>query len=235
MLETELYLPVQQYLEDLGYQVMGEVKHCDVAAIKDDEVIVVELKTSANITLLVQATDRQSIADKVYVALPRPKKMGKPWRGIQRVIKGLGLGLILVQESPLGLSAIPIIEAETKVRRHNSRKRKLLIAELKSRKSKGNIGGSVGKKLMTAYKENAILIACCLDEYGDSKPKILRSYGTGAKTLSILYSNHYGWFDRVERGVYGLSDKGRKEYLAYSEMVSISKQFLKKNAAESTC
>ena len=70
MLESDLYQPVKDYLEKHGYTVRGEVKHCDMVAIKGDELIVVELKTGANMTLLVQATERQSISDSVYVAIP---------------------------------------------------------------------------------------------------------------------------------------------------------------------
>ena len=51
MLETELYLPVKAFLEAQGYRVRGEVKNCDIAATKDDELLIVELKTSANMTL----------------------------------------------------------------------------------------------------------------------------------------------------------------------------------------
>ena len=42
--EKDLYGPVRDYLENLGYQVKGEVKDCDIAALRDGELIVVELK-----------------------------------------------------------------------------------------------------------------------------------------------------------------------------------------------
>jgi len=32
--------------------------------------------------------------------------------------------------------------------------------------------------------------------------------GTGPKTLSILRFNAYGWFERVDRGVYGVAAHG---------------------------
>ena len=77
MLESDLYLPVKDYLEKHGYRVRGEVKNCDVVATKEDDLIVVELKTSVSMTLLVQATERQSISDSVYVAVPKPGKSNR--------------------------------------------------------------------------------------------------------------------------------------------------------------
>ena len=226
MLETELYLPVAAYFDSLGFKVRGEVKNCDVAGIKDDELIVVELKTSANMTLLVQATERQAFADKVYIAIPKPKKTGKAWRGIQRVVKRSGLGLLIVQESPLGVSALKLFDPDPIRVRRNNKKRQAIITELESRVSDSNIGGSVGIKLMTAYKENAILIACYINRFGESKPAEMRSFGTGKKTLAILSSNHYGWFERIKRGVYGLSEKGFEEALGYGEVCEASEKYL---------
>ena len=41
--ETELYPPVKAYLEANGYTVRAEVLGCDVVALKDDDVVAVEL------------------------------------------------------------------------------------------------------------------------------------------------------------------------------------------------
>ena len=73
MLETDLYKPVYDYLVRQGYTVHSEVKNCDITAIKGEELIVVELKTSFNLKLLAQGAKRQRIADSVYVAIPVPK------------------------------------------------------------------------------------------------------------------------------------------------------------------
>ena len=70
MLETDLYPPIKTYLELNGYQVNAEVKDCDIVASKENDIIVVELKTSINLTLLAQAVLRQSISDSVYIAVP---------------------------------------------------------------------------------------------------------------------------------------------------------------------
>ena len=38
--ESDLYGPVRDYLTGLGYEVKGEVKDCDIAAVRDGEMIV---------------------------------------------------------------------------------------------------------------------------------------------------------------------------------------------------
>jgi len=35
--ETDLYAPVKQFLEDLGYEVKSEVHDCDVVAVRQDQ------------------------------------------------------------------------------------------------------------------------------------------------------------------------------------------------------
>ena len=95
--ETDLSEPIKSYFKQKGYQVQAEVKNCDIIASKNDELIVVELKTSANMTLLIQATARQSISKHVYLAIPEPaKRKGTHWKGIVRVVSALDLGLLVV-------------------------------------------------------------------------------------------------------------------------------------------
>lgn len=72
--ESDLYGPVRDYLAGLGYEVKGEVKDCDVTAMRDGELIVVELKKGFTLELVYQALDRQRVADGVYVAVPLPKR-----------------------------------------------------------------------------------------------------------------------------------------------------------------
>ena len=70
--ETDLYKPIQNYFIQRGYEVYGEVKNCDVTAVKGEEIIIVELKRSFNLGLLMQAVQRQKVSELVYVAVPRP-------------------------------------------------------------------------------------------------------------------------------------------------------------------
>ncbi|WP_232772440.1 hypothetical protein [Psychromonas sp. Urea-02u-13] len=81
----------------MGFEVKGEIKDCDIAAQKDDQLIIIELKLNLNITLLLQAVDRFSLSDIVYIAIPKQctlyKKQSKQ---VKKLIKRLGIGLMIV-------------------------------------------------------------------------------------------------------------------------------------------
>ena len=219
MLETELYAPVKQYLEGHGYTVRGEVLGCDLVASRDDDdLIVVELKTSANMQLLVQATDRQRITDSVYVAVPAPKRANRRWRGVLRVLRMLELGLLIVHFGPAGPRTELVFDPGPYERQKRKRRRRAVIREIAQRSGDHNVGGSNRRPLVTGYRENAIQIACYLLHSGPTSPRALRARGTCAKTGPILSANHYGWFKRVERGVYALTDQGRADLDLYPEL-----------------
>jgi hypothetical protein len=69
MAETDLYRPVKQFLEAQGYAVKGEIGPCDVVAVRGGEApVVVELKERLSLSLILQAVDRLTVSDTVYVA-----------------------------------------------------------------------------------------------------------------------------------------------------------------------
>lgn len=226
MQETELYEPVKQYLESNGYCVTAEVVNCDLAATKNDELIIVELKTAVNIRLLIQATDRQQIADSVYVAVPEPSRRNNHWRGIKRVLQRLELGLLVVTFGPMGPRVDRELDPLPDKKVKSNRKRRAIITELSERSGDYNLAGSTGRKLVTAYRENAILIACCLARFGPMTPRALREAGTGPRTLGILSNNHYGWFQRIERGVYQITAQGIQDLESYPEICKRSNDFI---------
>ena len=108
--ESDLYGPVRDYLENLGYQVKGEVKDCDIAALRDGELIVVELKRGFTLELIYQALDRQRVADGVYVAVPLPRRgyMAPHIRDMERLCRRLELGLIFVGFTSKGLPQVDV-------------------------------------------------------------------------------------------------------------------------------
>lgn len=219
--ETDLYGPVRDYLLAQGYTVRSEVLGCDIAAMKGDDLIVIELKLNCSTELLIQAARRQRITDSVYVAVPRP--VGTPiskWRGIQHLLRRLEVGLILVSYA----GKVPRVDVAFHPvpfdRKKQKTKRRAVIQEISGRSGDLNQGGSTRRRLVTAYREQAIHIACLLDILGPQSPKFLRSQGTGLKTLGILYDNVYGWFARVDRGVYGLTAEGKTALADYPELVA---------------
>lgn len=225
-LEVDLYKPIKKYFLCEDYQVFGEVNDCDIAAIKDDEIVIIELKLTLSVDLLIQAAKRQRLTDQVYIAIPRPKGRlnSKQWRDKCHLVKRLELGLILVSfqgnraNAEILFHPTPFNRSQSKGQ--NKRKRQALMKEMEGRSADYNVGGSNRTKIMTAYKENCIQIACYLEHFGSLSPKDLKEKGTGSKTSSILTKNYYGWFERVKRGVYVISEKGKekvKEYQALSD------------------
>lgn len=226
--ETDLSKPVQEYFEALGYTVHCEVKNCDITALKEEELIIVELKLGFNIQLLYQATQRQCVADKVYIAIPRPKK-GKwstNWDKMCHVLRRLELGLIIVHFN----TDIPVLEVVFEPepfevrRRHKGRKD--ILKEATSRYINYNEGGSVQRKLMTAYKDSSIHIACCFEKYGPLTTKRLQQLGTCEKTYSILTKNFNGWFEKLGRGIYNISQKGKTDLAKFTELAEVYRKLL---------
>jgi len=209
--EADLYEPIARYLSELGYTVRGEVMDCDIAATRGDELVAIEMKRSFSTALLVQATKRQRMTDSVYVAVPRPKR-GRQWNGFRHLLRQLELGLIFVSFGRRKKPRVEVVFHPVPYQRQKRKRvRRAVLREMEGRSGDFNCGGSTRQKIVTAYRENAIQIACYLDAMGPMSPKQLRDLGTGSKTLSILYSNFYGWFERVDRGVYALRARGREE------------------------
>jgi len=220
--EADLYEPIQKHFSKQGYRVNGEVHDCDLTAVKDEELIIVELKLNLNIDLLLQATRRQRLTDLVYIAIPKPKRISrKRWNDIIQLVRRLELGLIIVSlagnRKKIEFKVHP--EPYKRMTSKNTRKKAALIKEIEGRSADYNIGGSNKTKIMTAYKENCIQIACYLEKLGQMSPKALVALGTGDKTPLILQKNYYKWFERVERGIYVITEQGKADLENYPELV----------------
>ena len=153
--ESDLYGPVRDYLAGLGYEVKGEVKDCDVTAMRDGELIVVELKKGFTLELVYQALDRQRVADGVYVAVPLPKRgyMSPQVRDMQSLCRRLELGLIFVGFTSRGIPQVDVAvhPKEASAPRRDKKRRLAVIREHESRTGSVNTGGVSRKKILTAY------------------------------------------------------------------------------------
>ena len=209
--ETDLYAPIRAFLEEEGYQVQAEVKHCDIAAVKDGQLVVVELKKTFSLKLVYQALERQSLTDQVFVAIPRPKKgqREKPWRDMLRLLKRLELGLLTVAlDSPLQTVDV-VLEPSDSLAWKNRKKREQVQAEMENRQMDVNVGGMTRRKIITAFREKSIRLACILEREGQISTAALRERGM-EDCVGVLSRNFDKWFQRVEKGVYTLSEKGRE-------------------------
>lgn len=219
--ETALYGPIKQFFEGQGFVVRSEVNGCDLAAVRDEDLVLVEMKSSFNLTLVLQGIDRQQLGDTVYLAVDRAhcRRPQRRWRTIQRLCSQLGLGLITVDlgQSPGRVEVI--IEPQLPEVRRNRRKRRAVLREFHHRSGDHNVGGSTQQPIVTAYRENALAIARYLLEHQPATVAQVRS-GTGIhRSGKILQHNHYGWFARVRHGTYALSDAGSEALQAYVHVI----------------
>jgi hypothetical protein len=210
--ETDLYPPVKEFLEKQGYTVKGEVQDCDVVGIRDGDIVVVELKITANLKLLYQANDRKAMTDAVYIALPDDAVVLRrtQYSDFLKLIKRLGIGLLIV--SP-GSGLISAVEdpSEYTPRKLSKRKSKLL-REFNELVGDPNDGGSNRRQgRMTAYRQKALGITTYLLENGPSKASSVRDALGNEKARDILYSNVYGWFEAHGKGIYSISPRGESE------------------------
>jgi hypothetical protein len=234
ILETDLYKPIHDLLVQQGYTVRSEVHGCDVTAVKGDELVIIELKCSFNLTLLTQAVKRQRMADSVYVAIPRPKggMFSEGWKDNCFLLRRLELGLITVSfkgETPFVEIAFHPAPFDTgKSKQVSKGKRRSLLNEIGRRHGDFNTGGSTRRKLMTAYKEDSIHIGCLMEKFGPLSPRRLKELGAVEKAPSILQQNFYNWFERVARGSYDLSPQGRKCLEDYPELAEYYRKEIEK-------
>lgn len=220
MTEKELYQPVCSLFEKRGYKVNAEVRDCDMTAVRDDEFIIVELKKNLSVNLLAQGIKRQKTGADVFVAVPKPKQYSfRKFRSIFSVLKKLELGLIFVSLRGEYSFAEIVFEPKPYTSTYkNYKKRKEIMEEINGRTIETNTGGVTGTKIVTAYTEKCIHIACILDIYGDMSPKQIRDMGGADNTYTILRSNVYGWFEKKDKGIYGITQTGRTGLMDYPEL-----------------
>jgi len=204
-LESDLYAPVKALLESQGYSVKGEVRGCDVVGVRgDDPPVIVELKRAFGLGLVLQGVNRLALSDTVYLAVGAwPKNM----RDVKKLCRRLGLGLLVVAEGRADIALDPTPYKPRQDKRRLGR----LLGEHKRRVGDPNLGGSTTKvPMMTAYRQAALRCAGLLAEKGPMKVAALRVAADAANAASILRDDFYGWFERVERGVYALTPAGRR-------------------------
>lgn len=221
MKETELYAPIKAYLEGQGYEVKAEIKDCDLVAVRGvEEPVIVELKLSLSIALMMQGIDRQAITDAVYVAVPTGK--GKRWasqaKDAVKLCRRLGLGLISVRLDRTPPSILVHCDAGPYKPRKIKPRKEALLKEFERRVGDPNTGGQTRRKIITAYRQDALRIAVALVG-GPNKPRILAKELGVEKAATILRSDHYGWFERIDRGVYELRPAGVEALEAYADVV----------------
>lgn len=236
--ESELYTPIKKHFEVLGYHVRAEVRHCDMVAIQPNEPeahpIIIELKSSFNVTLLLQAMERMKLSPYVYVAVAKKKSSHSSHSvpALQNLCKRLGLGFLLVtfykrkepfvatichppnyaeKDEPM-YKPKPIKTVKTRAAR--------LVREFHARSGDYNVGGVTKQPLVTAYREKALRVVIAL-QTGPLRAATIRSKTGVDDAASVLQRNYYGWFVRQGRGIYALTPVGYAALTQYAETIAL--------------
>jgi len=228
MKEIDLYKPVKTLFTNIGYSVKGEVKDVDLVATSDDGdiVIMVEFKLQFGLKLILQAINRQKMTDFVYVAIPKPPSKVMKSKGFKEkihLLRRLELGLIFVTIEPTHEYAQIIEEprpySRTIAISRNKRKKESILAEMNKRHGDFNLGGTNGK-VMTAYREQALIIAYYLKD-GPKTVADIRELTHNDKAGTILLRNYYNWYEPIERGIYAISYNGLDSLEVFADLLSI--------------
>jgi hypothetical protein len=218
--ETTLYAPVKAFLERQGYTVKGEIWRCDVLAVRGEEPpVVVELKTSMTMELVLQGIDRLAVAETVYLAVPAPTGSSLVFDGrFIKLLRRAGLGLLTVQAHRGAQAKVEAVLDPVPYRpRPNKKRTSRLLGEFQRRVGDPNAGGSTHRvKLVTAYRQEALRIASILAARGPQKVAVLRADAEAPKAGPMLQDDVYGWFERVERGIYALTPAGQTALMTFA-------------------
>ena len=227
--EAELYPPVKAFLEAQGYEVKSEVTGCDLVARRHGEPpVIVELKTAFTLPLVLQGVDRLALSDTVYLAVGIPAKPapGSLWRrerrSILKLCRRLGLGLLAVHEPTVRKDALvePMLDPTPYQPRPNKRRQGRLLREFAHRVGDPNTGGTNQRPIVTAYRQDALRCAAHLGANGPTKASQVKAATGVDRAATLMRNDVYGWFERVERGIYALSPKGEQARELYADVIA---------------
>ncbi len=184
------------------------------------EPIIVEMKTGFTLSLFHQAIKRQIMTDQVYIAVPR--KTGKPAlvaiRRNKMLCRRLRIGLLTVRmktgQVDMHCEPKPFIPKKQKA------KKTKLLKEFASRHGDPNAGGMTSVGMMTSYRQGALRCAKVLHDEGACKGSYVAKMAGFEKATSLMAANHYGWFERVDKGIYGLTREGAQALEDNADLVA---------------
>lgn len=233
ILEKDLYQPVKRFLEQNGFTVRAEVDSCDVVALRENMLAAVELKRSLNLEVILQAAERQKMADMVYIAIPAASHPNRArYRRILGLLRRLEIGLLEVSQNKSHtrvhetLPPVCLDLAAAKVR--SRRRRQRMEKEFAGRSADYNTGGVTRTKIISAYREQAVAVALYLKEQGEDSAAHIKRQLDCARAYDIVYHNYYGWFVHIAKGRYALSEKGCSEAPEFARRMEQMKEAAEK-------
>ncbi|MEL6839068.1 MAG: DUF2161 family putative PD-(D/E)XK-type phosphodiesterase [Pseudomonadota bacterium] len=214
--EADLYPPIKAYLQRQGYEVKGEVGAADIVARRGEEApVIVELKLGFSLALFHQGIDRLAVTDHVYVAVPAGGK-DKALKANVKLARRVGLGVITVRlrDGHVEVLADPGPYAPRKSKKKTAR----LLRAYDRLKGDPNDGGATRHGIVTGYRQDALRCARFLAVHGPSRGATVKEWAEVPEATRIMAADHYGWFVRVSRGVYDLTDAGRRGIADYGDV-----------------
>ena len=136
----------------------------------------------------------------------------------------LGLGLITVrmEDSFVEIHADP----EPYSPRQSKVRKARLLREFAKRVGDPNSGGATRRGLVTAYRQDALQCLRVLSNEGPLKASLVAKLSGVARARPIMADDHYGWFERVSTGIYGLTLKGVGAVAEYAgEMEKLARKW----------
>ncbi len=172
-----------------------------------------------NLELVLQAVDRATACDEVWLAARTSKRsVGREHDArFRQLCRRLGFGMLGINDAgQVHILVSPIAHMP----RRDPRRRSRLIDEHKRRSGDPTPGGGSRAPIMTAYRQQALLCASMLVE-GGCRPRDLRP--AAPDSAKILLHNVYGWFERLGRGRYVLTQAGRDALVRWPQMKEMTK------------
>ena len=215
--EADLYPAVKAFLEAQGYDVKAEVRGCDVVATRGAEPpVIVELKLAFSLALVLQGVDRLSLTDRVYLAVGRPRgRRGRRGsvlrRDVRDLCRRLGLGLLTVAPGRSAAGVEVVVDPVPYRPRRRTASLTRLLGEHARRVGDPNRGGVTRTPIVTAYRQEALRCALLIERGGRVSLKALRETGLVPNASRILQRDVYGWFQRLERATYALTERARQD------------------------
>ena len=86
-----------------------------------------------------------------------------------------------------------------------------LLGEHARRVGDPNRGGVTRTPIVTAYRQEALRCAILIERGGNASLKALRETGLVPNAPRILQRDVYGWFRRLQRATYALTERARQD------------------------
>ena len=211
--EADLYPPVKAWLTAQGYDVRAEVGAADVVGRKGDALAVVEMKLGFSLALYHQGLARLAVTDRVWLAVPPPGKRAR--RDNVAMARRLGLGILSVRLRDGFVEEL--CAPGPYAPRRSKHKRARLEKAFERLRGDPNEGGATRHGIVTGYRADAIRCARFLAVHGAARGAEVARWTEVPVATRIMGDNVYGWFERVERGVYGLTEAGRRGLADYGD------------------